>query len=473
VTITTVGYGDLYPVSPTGRVIGVFFLLLSVGFLAFIIGTVHTLITGRFWPGLLLYIKRNKTWFLFSHTNAASFSLAENLAKEYPDSLRVFCNTPADADGRKARHNCIFLSGGMAEVLNRSVAQDGPRKVFLIAQDDLQSCDDAYALQGHAADVYCQGTETGAMQQVTFFNPCDSCARMYWRRYPLRNGESCVLLVGGGRYAHAMLNNAIVTNCRTPVHTAQYHLFGNWAPYLREHYCLGQVLAINCGSGGKDALFFHEGEWNADAELIARADRIIFCSDEDDENVRCAQLLERCYGHKAAVYVRTSRRTVPGVRFGETESLYTPELVMKRKLDRMAMEMHERYCQSAGRPMPAWDELDAFMRESNRAAADHIPAKIRLLLGTDGPIQPDDSKKAAEAFHHADDALRELCRRNEHERWMRFYSLHNWRYAPERNNAARQHPCILPYEQLSPQEREKDDYAWQMLAEFAEIQEKL
>ena len=273
--------------------------------------------------------------------------------------------------------------------------------------------------------------------------------------------------------AQALINNAIITNCRTPVYTAQYHLFGDWNIYRQTHFCLDQAMAVNREEAEKDSLFFHDADWNADADLIFAADRIIFCFDDEKENVQCAQMLDDCFSHNAKIYVRSSCPFMPGVRFGETGELYTEELVMKHRLDRLAMGLHNRYCSKTEKQMPAWEELSIFMKESNRAAADHIPTKISLLLDAVQPLDQERCRMAAKAFHEADDSIREKCRQNEHDRWMRFYCLHNWRYASERDDSRRMHPCILPYEQLSDEEKAKDDYAWQLLAECAEIQELL
>ncbi len=55
---------------------------------------------------------------------------------------------------------------------------------------------------------------------------------------------------------------------------------------------------------------------------------------------------------------------------------------------------------------------------------------------------------------------REPYRHNEHERWHRFYTLYNWRKGPEKDPVSRTHPCLVPYNELSREEQEKDDNAW-------------
>lgn len=472
VTVTTVGYGDLYPVTTIGKGIGVFFLLLSVGFLALLIGAVLSLLTGRVLPGLRLFARRKKRWLIFSQRNERSEALAQQLMREYPDSLPIFCGLEKEERLGKA----VCWSQGAEDVLRQKGAQSAERWVFLMADDELQNCEEAYALSGSMAKVYCCAQERGDLPQVSFFNPYDCCARQFWQEHPLGLGEECVLLVGDGRYAQAMLSHAVVVNCMVPLHTAQYHLFGDWGAYRLNHHGLSQALAIDGEEEGKDALLFHAQPWNADAALLERADRIIFCQDDEDENIRCAQTLARCFPHGAKVFVRSSRRAAEGIRFGEAARLYTPELVMKAGLDRLARQMHERYRSGAKKPVAAWEALDPFLRESNRAAADHIPTKIRLLLQEDGTPDAGACERAARRCREGGAQLREICRRNEHERWLRFYSLYNWRYDPVRDDAGRRHPCVAAYAQLSEQERAKDDYAWmqlEQLAKDAKIQEQV
>lgn len=52
--------------------------------------------------------------------------------------------------------------------------------------------------------------------------------------------------------------------------------------------------------------------------------------------------------------------------------------------------------------------------------------------------------------------LTERLAREVHGAWARQRLANGWRYGPERNDARREHPCILPYDELSVAEKEYD-----------------
>lgn len=50
--------------------------------------------------------------------------------------------------------------------------------------------------------------------------------------------------------------------------------------------------------------------------------------------------------------------------------------------------------------------------------------------------------------------LQELLSKNVHETWAAGRIADGWKYGPVRNDSTKEHPCLVPYEQLT--EREKD-----------------
>lgn len=52
--------------------------------------------------------------------------------------------------------------------------------------------------------------------------------------------------------------------------------------------------------------------------------------------------------------------------------------------------------------------------------------------------------------------LSELIARNVHEVWSAGRVKDGWTYGPNRNDAKKQHPCLIPYEELSESEKDYD-----------------
>lgn len=54
------------------------------------------------------------------------------------------------------------------------------------------------------------------------------------------------------------------------------------------------------------------------------------------------------------------------------------------------------------------------------------------------------------------DSLVEEMSKNVHEVWAQTRIAQGWTYGEERNDAEKQHPCLVPYEELSEDEKTYD-----------------
>ena len=452
VTMTTVGYGDLAPVTLPGRIIGLLFLGMSVSLFGLLLHGIYALMTGRLVPWLRLSLGKSRTWYLFDRAEEETCLLAENLLAGDGDALAVFCGTGAlprreprfcatekpvramaEYAERKGIRCILFAEGGGAD------AGEGlPAGLRVIRRKDPE-------MPGGAGEI---------------FDPIASAARQYWKDHPVRPREREILLVGDGIWARELLNRAILNNGRVPFQTTVYRVFGDWADYQRNHSRLGTALALNRLEEGRDSLFFEKGPWNEE-ERIRAADRIILCGEDREANRRKAGTLLTWFPAKAEIHLLGDAAAEGVICFGSMRPVLTPENVLRDEMNRLARAMNEHYRRRYGGP--AWEELDEFTKELNRAAADHLFVKARLLAG-DGPMEEDERFRIAlERFRTADQALREKCRRNEHDRWMRFYCLYNWRQGEKKDPVLRTHPCIAPFEALSAEDQEKDEGAWELM----------
>lgn len=127
-------------------------------------------------------------------------------------------------------------------------------------------------------------------------------------------------------------------------------------------------------------------------------------------------------------------------------------------IDKIACQMHEDYCrqrtiQGQSTSMVVdWKDLPDDKKKSNLDAAADIPVKlgsigygIRMTRDNEPILTPDIT-----------DIEIEQLAEEEHERWCREQMLQGWRYDNPRNNKLKLHPNLVPWNELSEEDKNKD-----------------
>ena len=139
--------------------------------------------------------------------------------------------------------------------------------------------------------------------------------------------------------------------------------------------------------------------------------------------------------------------------FPRLERTCTAELVLGGSFERIAVAIHRRWSAAqaaAGKEAPSWSELDESRKESNRAQARDIPAKLRSIGCTIGPLH-DISEPA---FEFTDKEFETLAIA-EHKRWVTERLESGWLLGPKDIERKRS-PYLVPFEELPDDIAEAD-----------------
>jgi hypothetical protein len=129
--------------------------------------------------------------------------------------------------------------------------------------------------------------------------------------------------------------------------------------------------------------------------------------------------------------------------------------------DEMAKALHKDYCDGEDKKLakdpdykrkPAhktWEKVAETYRDANRSSADHIKVKLRavgrVLVPREEGVESPLSK-----------AEIELLAKMEHQRWWADRSLDGWKFSSVRNDTLKEHPDMVPYDQLNEGTKEYD-----------------
>ena len=476
-TLTTVGYGDVTPVTGIGKLIGAIIMFSSAGVLTFLLGLLVSLFFGKLVPVFALWKNRKCTWYVFSDANENTRYLAERLISEDPKAHGVFCTDPGSfrQDSSEINRRITAIDEDADTVVGMQNGKN-PCHVFFMTTNGWDNYDEAVKfLEKNKRDnvtVYCE-TEyqpEHMPRHMVIFNLPDNTARSYWLDAPIEPDEKLIVFIGGGHLAYRMLERGLLINVLPDSHPLEYHLFGEWGDFRRDHFELEKAVLVDKISDESDSVIFESRPWNEDADLIRRADRIIIAGDDEDENIVIMNKLSKYFPHKACLDIYASFAGDGSRVIGAQSRVFSRETVMKDRLNYTAVTLNDLYRNKTGGGSD-FNELETFYRQSNISSADHLLTKIRLLLPDEhaNKITGELCGKAYKVYEGLSPEDIEKCRYLEHKRWFRFYVMNNWAYSEVRDNASRHHTMLVEYDKLTPAEQALDDSAWEVLSEVAKV----
>lgn len=342
---------------------------------------------------------------------------------------------------------------------------------------------------------------------IQFFNTYELGARVMLEEYPLFSpgddpaaSTGRLVIVGVGSLGESLFANAIrqwrasgaASAKRLPI-TLIDRDAQTIAAKLRVRYPgLEKVCDLDPRDMDVDSADFEQADFLEPDGTNGQPARVFVCMDDDSLNLTAALVLDaKDHDHNSTIVVRMAHDGGLAVllkeansskkghfrhlrAFGLLDHACTVDQVLRGTDEILARGIHDNYLRqqlAAGvtrkinPSVVPWKVLPKEFQESNRKQAADIRSKLETVHCVMAPMQDWGEK----LFEFEPEEI-DLLARMEHDRWMEEKRQNGWVYAPVRDNDAKKHPCLVPYDELPLDEQEKDISAVsQIPARLAEV----
>jgi RyR domain len=298
-------------------------------------------------------------------------------------------------------------------------------------------------------------------------------ARLLLSRFPLHLGADVVF----GQPLHILVAGFGALGRAIALQTVRLAHYGHGKPRLtiladEPERCRNDFFSAFPEAGQAAGLTFLnlDGRMESDCPISSA----FVCLDDNVEVVRFAAKLQEelvrqqlssppVFLHMSTFDSSASVATWDGQTypFSAVNDVCRPAVLFDHQGDELAAIIHDYYRDSiaaqgrsldetpAGRP---WNTLDESYRQASRHQADHVPAKLAAIDCRSVP------EEVSEFFVFSPSEV-ECLAMIEHDRWSADRYLDGWSYGPERDNARKHHPELMPYDALSAEMKNLDRYA--------------
>ena len=302
--------------------------------------------------------------------------------------------------------------------------------------------------------------QSAANANLHLFCPEETAARIFWKQHDLydlfraQGPQLRIAFIGFGQLGEELLYWGLQNNIFDPNQKIEYHIFGDCGAFTASHRGLSQI---------SDPVIRHNASWYEEIDFLEQAD-VVFILEQSAQFQLVREMLaviprKELYVFSAAgspLYLLDESYRL--VQFDWNRVSLNVSYIMDEPLLKRAKRINLRYShlysnvpENETTCEEQWRQLDAFTRYSNISSADYHEIRVKMLKRTGLPVTLENI---------TDDQL-DFLAHLEHIRWCRYHWLNHWRYGMPGDGRAKDatlriHRDLIPYEELTEPEKEKD-----------------